>query len=80
MRPVGGVAFGYLSDRHGRVRSLRVSMCMMALPTCAIAFLPGYAVLGWPATALLVLVRMLQARGAALSSRLGPLCVPQGVA
>ena len=59
-RPFGGLFFGYLGDRHGRVYALRLSVMIMGIPTAGIAILPGYATLGWLSTALLVLIRMLQ--------------------
>ena len=34
MRPVGGVLFGYIGDKYGRVYSMRLAMSLMALPTC----------------------------------------------
>ena len=37
MRPVGGVLFGYIGDKYGRVYSMRLAMSLMALPTTAIA-------------------------------------------
>jgi MFS transporter, MHS family, proline/betaine transporter len=59
-RPFGGMFFGYLGDRYGRVYALRLSVMIMGVPTAALAVLPGYATLGWVSTLLLVLVRMLQ--------------------
>ena len=55
-RPFGGLFFGYLGDRHGRVYALRLSVMIMGIPTAGIAILPGYATLGWLSTALLVLM------------------------
>ena len=46
MRPVGGVLFGYIGDKYGRVYSMRLAMSLMAVPTTAIAILPGYETLG----------------------------------
>lgn len=60
MRPVGGVLFGYLGDTYGRVYSMRMAMNLMAVPTTAIALLPGYATLGIYSTMLLVVIRLLQ--------------------
>ncbi len=59
-RPFGGLFFGYLGDRYGRVYALRLSVMIMGVPTAALAVLPGYAMLGWLSTLLLVLVRLLQ--------------------
>jgi MHS family proline/betaine transporter-like MFS transporter len=60
MRPLGGVLFGYLGDRYGRVYSMRLAMNLMALPTTAIALLPTHAMVGVASTILLVAVRLLQ--------------------
>jgi len=43
MRPLGGVLFGYIGDRFGRMSALRWSVAAMALPTFAIGLLPTYA-------------------------------------
>ena len=60
MRPVGGVLFGYIGDKYGRVYSMRLAMSLMALPTTAIAILPGYATLGILSTILLTIIRLIQ--------------------
>ena len=60
MRPVGGVLFGYIGDKFGRVYSMRLAMSLMALPTTAIAILPGYATLGILSTILLAVIRLIQ--------------------
>jgi MFS transporter, MHS family, proline/betaine transporter len=60
MRPLGGLAFGYVADKFGRKRALVLSVAAMALPTFAIGLLPGYATLGAAAPVLLVLLRMVQ--------------------
>jgi MHS family proline/betaine transporter-like MFS transporter len=60
MRPLGGVLFGWLGDRKGRVLALRISIIGMALMTGAIGFLPTHASVGWGAALGLVLLRLLQ--------------------
>lgn len=60
MRPVGGVLFGYIGDKFGRVYSMRLAMSLMALPTTAIAVLPGYATLGIFSTIMLTIIRLIQ--------------------
>ncbi len=60
MRPVGGVLFGHIGDRHGRKRALQLSVLMMAAPTTLMALLPTYAQIGGAATLLLVLLRLVQ--------------------
>jgi MHS family proline/betaine transporter-like MFS transporter len=59
-RPLGGVVFGYVGDRLGRKPALTASVLLMAVPTFCIGLLPTYAELGLWATALLVLMRLLQ--------------------
>lgn len=59
-RPLGGVLFGNLGDRHGRKRALVVALVLMAVSTTCIGLLPGYAQAGWVAPLLLVLLRVVQ--------------------
>ena len=60
MRPVGGLLFGYLGDTVGRVYAMRLSLLMMAVPTLAMAALPGYGTLGLFSPFLLLVTRVLQ--------------------
>ena len=60
MRPLGGVIFGHMADRHGRKIVLITTMLMMAGGSLAIAVMPTYGAIGAWASVLLVLVRMLQ--------------------
>ncbi|WP_435945916.1 MFS transporter [Dryocola sp. BD586] len=60
MRPIGGWLFGYIADRHGRKKSMLISVCMMCFGSLVIACLPGYAVIGTWAPALLLLARLFQ--------------------
>ncbi|KGJ75154.1 MFS transporter [Cryobacterium roopkundense] len=60
MRPLGGVVFGHMADRHGRKIVLVTTMLMMAGGSLAIAIMPTYGAIGAWASVLLVLVRMLQ--------------------
>lgn len=59
-RPIGAIIFGYLGDRIGRAKTLRLSILMIALPTLLIGFLPSYQMIGIFAPLLLTLVRMWQ--------------------
>lgn len=59
-RPIGALIFGYLGDRIGRAKTLRLSILMIAIPTLLIAFLPTYAQAGIFAPLLLILTRMWQ--------------------
>lgn len=60
MRPIGGWLFGRIADRHGRKKSMLVSVCMMCFGSLVIACLPGYAAIGTWAPALLLLARLFQ--------------------
>ncbi|MDU2188100.1 MAG: MFS transporter [Klebsiella pneumoniae] len=58
MRPIGGWLFGRIADRRGRKTSMLISVCMMCFGSLVIACLPGYAVIGTWAPALLLLARL----------------------
>lgn len=60
IRPLGGVVFGYLGDRFGRIRILGITILMMGFATGAIGLLPTYAAVGLLAPALLLLCRVVQ--------------------
>ncbi len=60
MRPIGGWLFGRLADRHGRKKSLVISVMMMCGGSLVIACLPGYDSIGVWAPALLLLARLFQ--------------------
>jgi MHS family proline/betaine transporter-like MFS transporter len=59
-RPLGALLFGYLGDKYGRAKTLRLSILMISLPTLLIGFLPTYATLGLSAPILLMLIRIWQ--------------------
>lgn len=60
MRPLGGLLFGHFGDRYGRKRGLLIAIWMMGLATLTIGCLPSFAHIGYSATALLILCRLLQ--------------------
>ncbi|MDV7087270.1 MFS transporter [Rhodococcus opacus] len=60
MRPIGGIFFGRLGDRHGRKRALLVSVLLMGVGSLLMACLPTYASAGIAAPILLVLARLVQ--------------------
>ncbi|MFG1391906.1 MFS transporter [Xanthobacter agilis] len=60
MRPVGGVIFGHIGDRHGRRHALYLSAGLMCVSTASIGLLPTYATAGMAAPMLLLLLRLLQ--------------------
>lgn len=60
LRPLGGVIFGSLADRFGRVVILRTTILMVSLPSILIACLPTYAMIGSASTFLLIFLRLSQ--------------------
>jgi MFS family permease len=68
-RPLGGVLFGILGDRHGRKRALVWSLLLMGLATVAVGLVPGYAAIGVAAPVLLVVLRLVQ--GLAVGGEVG---------
>lgn len=60
MRPIGGWFFGRLADKHGRKRSMLISVLLMCGGSLVIAVLPTYAQIGAAAPVLLLLARLLQ--------------------
>jgi MFS family permease len=63
-RPIGGIVFGRMGDRIGRKKTLVVTFALMGTSTFLIGILPTYAVAGYWAPALLVVLRILQGMGA----------------
>lgn len=60
LRPIGGMILGHLGDKYGRKSVFSISILLMSLPSLCIAFLPTYAAIGYTATALLIIMRLLQ--------------------
>jgi MHS family proline/betaine transporter-like MFS transporter len=60
VRPFGGLFWGPLGDRLGRKAVLALTILLMSGSTFAIGLLPSYAVAGFWAPLLLVLLRMVQ--------------------
>lgn len=60
VRPLGGLLSGFIGDRYGRRAALTFSVTAMAVPTCLVGLLPGYATLGMAAPILLILLRVIQ--------------------
>jgi MFS family permease len=69
VRPLGAIVFGHIGDRIGRKYTFLVTLTTMGVSTAMIGFLPTYASLGLTATALLVLLRLVQ--GLALGGEYG---------
>ncbi|WP_407288937.1 MFS transporter [Streptomyces sp. BP-8] len=60
VRPVGGLLLGSYADRRGRKKALMLSIRLMVLGTALMAFMPGYATLGFLAPLGIVLARLIQ--------------------
>src|SRR5262249_42205689 len=60
MRPIGGLLFGHLADRHGRRKALMLSVLLMCFGSLVVAVTPTYASIGAAAPALLGLARIIQ--------------------
>jgi MFS transporter, MHS family, proline/betaine transporter len=60
MRPFGSIVFGHIGDRVGRKAALTLSVAAMAIPTFLIGILPTHAQIGATASALLVVLRLIQ--------------------
>lgn len=60
MRPIGSWFFGRIADRHGRKKSLVVSVLMMCAGSLLIACTPDYDTIGLMAPVLLLLARLFQ--------------------
>lgn len=60
VRPLGGILFGHLGDRHGRKVALMASVLLMCLGSLLIACAPTYASVGILSPCILLLARLLQ--------------------
>jgi MHS family citrate/tricarballylate:H+ symporter-like MFS transporter len=60
MRPLGAIFLGAYVDRVGRRQGLIVTLMLMALGTMLIAFVPGFATIGYAAPFLVLVGRLLQ--------------------
>jgi len=60
MRPLGALGARRLHDRHGRRAGLLLTLAMMSVGIFSIAFMPGYATIGFVAPLLVVVGRLLQ--------------------
>ncbi len=59
-RPVGGIIFGHLGDKYGRVKLFSYSILLMAFSTFFIGLIPSYTSIGIYSTLLITFFRLLQ--------------------
>jgi MHS family proline/betaine transporter-like MFS transporter len=73
-RPIGGLIFGHIGDRHGRRNALSLTIILMAIPTTLIGLLPTFKTAGIIAAIALIFLRFMQ--GIASSGEYpGAICV-----
>jgi MHS family alpha-ketoglutarate permease-like MFS transporter len=60
MRPIGGWLFGSIADKHGRKKSMALSVLIMAIGSLIIGLTPGYHQIGIAAPLLLLFARLIQ--------------------
>jgi MHS family proline/betaine transporter-like MFS transporter len=75
-RPIGALLFGYISDKYGRVRLLKLTPFLITLPTFLIALLPSYHAIGIFSSIGLLICRVAQGLciGAEFSNNIIYLC------
>ncbi|WP_063900241.1 MFS transporter [Burkholderia pseudomultivorans] len=59
-RPLGGLVFGLIGDRMGRINTLSTTVLLMGGATVATGLLPDFGQIGITATVLLVICRLIQ--------------------
>jgi MHS family shikimate/dehydroshikimate transporter-like MFS transporter len=62
-RPIGGIIFGHVGDRHGRKMALVMTLTLMGCATVLVGCLPTYSAIGIAAPILLVILRLAQGLG-----------------
>ncbi|MCC2626076.1 MAG: sugar transporter family protein [Burkholderiales bacterium] len=60
IRPIGCVFWGMLGDKYGSALALKWSLVLMSVPAFIIGILPGYNQIGYIATGLFILLRLIQ--------------------
>ncbi|MBA4249464.1 MAG: hypothetical protein C0432_05440 [Candidatus Puniceispirillum sp.] len=59
-RPIGGLIFGYISDKYGRKQVIVWTLLLMAVPSFLIGILPSYKQIGMSASVILIFLRVVQ--------------------
>ena len=59
-RPFGALIFGYISDKYGRSKTLKLTPLLIALPTFLFSILPPFSQIGILAPIFLVVLRLWQ--------------------
>jgi len=59
MRPLGSIVFGYIGDKYGRTKSIKISMFISSISTGLIAITPSFDKIGILATIMLTFCRMI---------------------
>jgi MFS family permease len=72
VRPLGGLVWGPLGDRVGRRSVLAITILMMSGATLCVGLVPSYAMIGFWAPVLMVLLRMIQGSRPAASTAVPP--------
>ncbi|WP_341787708.1 MFS transporter [Rickettsia endosymbiont of Cantharis rufa] len=58
VRPLGSLIFGFIGDKYGRTKSIKISMFISSISTGLIAITPSFEMIGIFATVILTLCRM----------------------
>ena len=64
IRPIGGIYWSKFIQYHGRVKTLKITIIIMAIPTVIIGILPTYKDIGVYSTFFLIILRIIQGFGA----------------
>lgn len=59
-RPIGALLFGSISDRYGRIASLKMTPILITIPTIMLSILPTYQEIGLFAPIILIILRIWQ--------------------
>lgn len=60
MRPLGGIIFGYIGDKYGRLKALNLSIACVTLPSFIISLIPPYEIIGIASPLILVICLLAQ--------------------